>query len=369
MKDYTGKTLYVGIDVHKKTYAVTCICEKEIVKRDKLKAVAECLVEYLHKYFKGAKIETVYEAGFCGFTLHRYLLSKGINSMVVHAASVEISARDRVKTDKRDSLKLAVQLSDGRLRGIHVPTPQREAYREISRLREKVAKDKRRAGNRLKSLLCRQGLLTMDNDKSVSEKWLTEVAQYTCDESVKICIEICIDKWLFLKKTLKKIDDELQKQALADIDLEKIYRSAPGIGAIHARVLANELEDMKHFSNEKQLFSYTGLTPSEYSSGDHKRLGHISRQGRSILRKTLIQAAWVAIKYDPSLRINFERIAATAGKKRAIVGIARRLIGQIRSCLKSNTLYQLRNDKVIEFCQETGEVLTDVNKQVLLKAC
>src|SRR5436190_7105259 len=356
MKDYTGKVVFVGIDVHKKTYSVTCICEKIIVKRDTLKASPSGLVEYLNKYFSNAKIKTVYEAGFSGFVLHRYLLEQGIDSIVVHAASVEISARDRVKTDKRDSLKLATQLSDGRLRGIHVPTPQREAYREVSRIRAKIANDKRRVGNRLKSLLYRQGLIDTDDENKVSNKWLNKIIQYEYDESVKYCVQTCIEEWTFLKNQLKKIDEELAKQALADKELERVYKSFPGIGVVHARVLANELEDMKHFSNENKIFSFTGLTPSEYSSGEHKRQGHISRQGRSVLRKTLIQAAWKAIYKDPSLEIAFERMARNAGKKRAITGIARRLVGQMRSCFRSNELYRFRETKIITFCQKTGEI-------------
>src|SRR5204862_1513226 len=129
-------------------------------------------------------------------------------------------------------------------------------------------------------------------------------------------------EWIFLKDKLKEIDSELAKQALQDKELEKIYQSVPGVGAVHARILANELEDMKHFANENQLFSFTGLTPSEYSSGEHKRQGHISRQGRSVLRKTLIQAAWKAIYKDPSLEIAFERMARKDGKKSAITGIS-----------------------------------------------
>lgn len=361
MKDYTNKTVFIGIDVHKKTYAITCICEGEIAKRDTLKASHIYLMKYIRKYFVGAKIKTVYEAGFSGFGLHRYLLSEGIESIVVHAASIEISARDRVKTDKRDSLKLATQLSHGRLKRIHVPTPEREAYREVSRMREKIARDKRRVGTRLKSLLYRQELFGADDEDEICEKWLKKVAQFECDESIKYCIQVCIDEWRFLKNKIKEIDAELVKQAQADEELEGIYRSAPGIGPVHARALANELEDMKHFTNEKHLFSFTGLTPSEHSSGEHKRQGHISRQGRSVLRKILIQAAWVAIYKDPSLMEIFERISQTAGKKRAIVGIARRLAGQLRSCLKSNTPYRFRGTKVVEFCQQTGEVSLAVN--------
>lgn len=310
------------------------------MKRDTLPADPEQLVQYLNKYFAGAQLKTAYEAGFSGFVLHRYLLSQGIQNIVVHAASVEISARDRVKTDKRDSLKLATQLEVGRLRCIHIPSALRESYREVSRIRDKVARDKRRVGNRLKSLLMRQGLLGMNDDDVISKKWLDKVEKFECNESIKFTIQICIDEWRFLQNKLKEIDAQLAIQAQTDNALEEIYQSAPGVGKIHARVLANELEDMKQFHSEKALFSFTGLTPCEYSSGEHKRQGHISRQGRSLLRKTLIQAAWIAIQQDTSLQMIYEKTAVVAGKKRAIIGIARRLAGRIRTCIQANKKYK-----------------------------
>jgi transposase len=354
MRDYTGKTVFVGVDVHKKTYSVTCICEGEVVKKDTLKATPQELKRYLQKYFSNAKIKTAYEAGFSGFVLHRYLLQEGIENLVVHAASVEISARDRVKTDKRDSLKLATQLSSGRLNGIHVPTVDREADREVSRMREKIAGDKRRTGNRIKGLLHRHGLIGPEEKKVVSWKWLQKVREYDCHSSVKYCLNALIIQWWELENKLKAIGIELAKQAQKDKELDAVYRSVPGIGQIHARVLANELGNMEQFNNEKQLFSFTGLTPSEHSSGEHRRQGHISRQGRSILRKTLTEASWTAIRIDRTLLDIYLRISATAGKKRAIIGIARRLVGRIRSCLESGQPYRIC--KLEKVCKETGEI-------------
>ena len=117
MKDYTGKIIFVGMDVHKKTYSVTAICEGVIVKRDTLKAEPEGLISYLKKRFGSGKIKTAYEAGFCGFHLHRTLEAAGIENIVVHAAGIETS-NSRVKTDKRDSLKIAAHLSEGKLRSV-----------------------------------------------------------------------------------------------------------------------------------------------------------------------------------------------------------------------------------------------------------
>ncbi|MBV8887744.1 MAG: IS110 family transposase [Chroococcidiopsidaceae cyanobacterium CP_BM_RX_35] len=70
------------------------------------------------------------------------------------------------------------------------------------------------------------------------------------------------------------------------------------MGLLSARILANELGDMSQFKNERQLFSYTGLTPSEYSSGENMRKGHITRQGNSRVRGILIEIAWQAIGED-----------------------------------------------------------------------
>ena len=96
---------------------------------------------------------------------------------------------------------------------------------------------------------------------------------------------------------------------------------------------------MKCFRSEKGLFSYTGLTPSEYSSGEHKHLGSISRQGKALLRMILVQIAWRSIKQDAHLLKVFERISKRAGKKRAIVAIARKIIGCIRSCFITGELW------------------------------
>ena len=97
---------------------------------------------------------------------------------------------------------------------------------------------------------------------------------------------------------------------------------------------------MSQFPNEKKLFSYTGLTPSEHSSGEHTRQGHITRQGRPVIRKIMIEATWVAIAKDRSLREMFDKLSVQ-GPKRAVVAVARKLIGRIRSCLNSGTLYKI----------------------------
>lgn len=359
-RNYIGKTVYVGIDVHKKTYYCVSICEGEVVKRDTLAASPDNLVNYLYNLFKGSKIKSAYEAGFTGFYLHRYLVGQGIENIVVHPGSIEIASRDRVKTDKRDALKIAVQLSTNRLQGVFIPSQEREEKRSVSRLRLKMGRARHRVGVQLKSLLFTQGLIDLADDSTISQKWIDnkreEIKDSNYSEDFYYSVNEYADEWKRLTDKIRNIKKRLKLQGEKEKELQLIYESVPGIGLIHSRELANELGDMKQFGNEKQLFSYTGLTPSEHSSGENVRLGHISRQGRSVLRKILIEAAWVAISKDLSLLTIFERIAHKAGKKRAIVGVARRLVGRIRSCIATGILYQIREVHPTEYVQATISV-------------
>ncbi|RDI36317.1 IS110 family RNA-guided transposase [Aquicella lusitana] len=344
--DYTGKEVYVGIDVHKKTYSCVIICEGEVVKRDTMPAKAEILVSYLKNTFSGAVIKTAYEAGFSGFHLHRYLVSHGINNIVVHPGSIEVASRDRVKTDKRDALKIALQLSAGRLHGIFVPSQEREEKRSMTRLRTNILKLRHQVGQQFKGLLFTQGLIEVEDDTVICPRWLSqklsEVEQGNYSNDFCYSVHQYAEQWMQLTKRMKEIEARLEIQANDEKSLQMIYESVPGIGPIHARQLANELGNMIQFKNEKQLFSFTGLTPSEHSSGEHTRQGHITRQGNSVLRRIFIEAAWIAITKDPSLKEIFNRLSNNRGKKRAIVGVARRLAGRIRSCVLTGALYEIK---------------------------
>ena len=125
-RSYTGEDVYIGIDVHKKSYVLEARVGQARVKRWTTPALPQKLPEQLLKYFDGGMIHTAYEAGFSGFVLHRSLSQAGIDSRVVHAAAIEVAAHNRVKTDKRDARKLAIQLEAGRLEGIYYSGTQRE---------------------------------------------------------------------------------------------------------------------------------------------------------------------------------------------------------------------------------------------------
>ena len=176
----------------------------------------------------------------------------------------------------------------------------------------------------------------------MSHKFVGEILTKTPSPELTLVIESYWKVWKSIEKQIKKIEQKLSEQAVVDPN-ETIYRSAPGISPLSARILVLELGDLTQFANERQLFSYTGLTPSEFSSGDTVRKGSITRQGNKRVRYILNQAAWRAIKKDRDLNDFFTRLYPRTGKKRAIVAVARKLIGRIRAGFKTDKLYQINS--------------------------
>jgi len=338
--DYLGKKIYVGIDVHKRTYSVYCQYEGELVKKATIPAIPTALIGMFRKHFAGAEIYSAYEAGFAGFVLHRFLLAQGVKNMVVNPASIEVAAKDKVKTDKRDCRKIAIQLAAGRLKGVFVPSEEQEQERLLTRTREQLVNERTRLGLQFKSRLYQFGLIPSDDETVLSQGFMEEYLGKELPKRLKESLSTIYRVWKVVHQEIKSLEREMKHQAKADKN-ESIYRSAPGIGPLASRILSNELGDMSQFHNERAIFSHIGLTPSEFSSGDHRRQGHISRQGSGRLRWILTEAAWKAIKKDQKLAQDFERISLKAGKKRAIVAIARKLIGRIRACFRKGQSYEL----------------------------
>ena len=127
------------------------------------------------------------------------------------------------------------------------------------------------------------GLIVPDDRRIMSHQFVKELLEQAPSPEFSVTVNAYWRVWKSLDTEIKLLEAELRKQAQQD-EREETYRSAPGIGPLSARILANELGNMSQFENERQLFSYTGLTPSEHSSGDAIRRGHITRQGNTRVR-------------------------------------------------------------------------------------
>jgi len=334
-----SEEVFVGVDVHRKSYSVCALRQGVVALKATVPAKPGKLVELLCKRFPGQRVRTVYEAGFSGFVLHRVLDAAGIASIVVDPASVEIAVNDRVKTDMRDSRRLAALLACGRLRGIRIPTVAEETSRLIVRTRQQMVSARTRAGVQFKSRLHQFGLIAVEDSRRVSDVFMQEKIAAVAEGPLRLSLEALYRSWLHFHGEVSRYDALLRSKKEQGVE-EKVYRQLPGVGPVTARMLATELGDLRRFGNERALFSFVGLTPTEYSSGESVRRGHISRRGSPMIRWLVVEAAWRAIRVDKALSNFFMRVAQTAGKKRAIVAVARKMLGKIRVCFRLEIPYE-----------------------------
>src|SRR5678809_391952 len=157
--DFAGKTIYVGIDVHQKDYQVAKVFNGICLGNHRMESNKEKLIEHLKSHYPGAIFKCVYESCAWGFTLQRTLQAAGMECIVVHAADVSTTDKEkRRKTDKVDALKLAHNHASGSLKGIHIPEEEIQKDRNLIRYRKRLTGDINRSKNRLKSLLKYQGI-------------------------------------------------------------------------------------------------------------------------------------------------------------------------------------------------------------------
>jgi transposase len=340
LPSYAGESVYVGIDVHKHTYSVVARVNHTEVKRWTMTVEPKKLGEQLHKFFAGATIYTAYEARFSGFGLHRELVRQGIHSRGVHAAAIEVAANNRVKTDRRDAHKISEQLETGRLLAIRIPSEVEEQRRLLSRTRAQLVRQRIQVQNQIRMKAHQFGLIAAGDCRQMTHSFVAELLAACPANAFQQVVKAHQAIWRALEDEIAHLEAQLKTQA-AQAPYEATYRSVPGVGFISARILSNELGDCSQFANERQLFSYTGLTPSEDSTGEHIRRGPITKQGNTHLRSIQIEIAWRAIGEDPTVRAFYGRIKQRQGSKQAIVAVARKLVGRIRTAFRHQELYRI----------------------------
>jgi transposase len=339
-----GKPIYVGIDVHKRDWVVSVLCQGEELYHATVVPDPAALICLL-KRFEPSEVHTVYEAGPTGYWLHDALLEAGFDSIVTPPSLVP-RIGGRVKTDRRDSRKLASMLAGGFLRSIHVLTPEERAHRQLLRTRNQIEHHRRQAQNQMKSLLLFHGKRAPATLRERwSEAYLHWVETLSWDhQALKTGIDAMLTMYRNLSEQYKQLTHEIELMALMDKYRERValLTRIPGIGLFTAMAILIELQDIERFRRADQLASYLGLTPSQHSSGERIRMGHITRCGNYHVRTRLVESSWTLIRYDAGAKATYERIKHQTGSgRKAITAIARRLALRVRRVLLDKTPYQL----------------------------
>src|SRR5262245_30185095 len=188
-----GERIDVGIDVHKETYTVSCLCQRQMVKTATVPADPVRLAESLARWLPGASIFAAYEAGFAGVALHRVRTTAGITNLGVNPASVAVAANDKVTTERRDAKKRARDLADGRLRGISVPSAAEELARLLPRTRAQLVAPRVTLTRQITAKRHQFGLITPGSRRLRRSRYLREMAAWALPPELHVSLTLLAD--------------------------------------------------------------------------------------------------------------------------------------------------------------------------------
>lgn len=335
---------YIGLDVHKETIAVSIARAGreapdywgEIANRpNKVRK----LVDRLNQTYDGQILSFCYEAGPCGYGLYRQLIELGHDCQVVAPSLIPKKPGERIKTDRRDAIKLAQFLRSGSLTPVWVPDEEQEAMRDLTRARDDFKKQERTARQQLNAYVLRHGHI-WPSDKT---RW--GKPHYNWLESLKFPHD-----WLqvVLQESIDAVKAATQRVADITAQMERVlpqWSLAPvvyslvalrGIDKLAAMVILAELGDISRFQSPKQLMAFLGLVPGEHSSGGRRRQGSITKTGNGHARRMLVESAW-SYRFPARQTMHMKRKSKTASDEaKAIAWKAqKRLCGRYRTLVQA----------------------------------
>jgi transposase len=302
-----------------------------------------------------APVVSCHEAGRDGFSVHRFLVGKGTDSIVVDPASIAVSRRrKRKKTDRLDALKLLACLvrhhrgDDDVWRVVRIPTVGQEDEREPQREREELCEERTRHRNRIKSYLARLGIRVR------TLRGLPEVVgdlrtlwggPVPSEMALAICREC--ERLELVEQHLSLIDAE-ERERLAEPRTEMDAMASTlvelkGVGVVGAMVVVKELLGWRDFKNRREVGGASGLTGTPYDTGESSREQGISKAGNRRIRRIMIELAWSWLRYQPDSPLThwFLEKFTTGGKRskrKGIVALARRLLIELWKLLRFGVL-------------------------------
>lgn len=341
---FAGETICCGLDVHKTNWKVNARMNNMEIASFSQDPDPLLLKKYFENNYPGASVNMVYEAGFCGFGIQRSLTEMGISCIVVNAADVPASDKDRKrKDDKRDARKLSLELSKGNLKGIYVPDPSMEQARSLVRQRHHLVQDQVRSANRIKHLLMNHGIKTGAISERWSMKFIKKLQQLECgSETLKKTLQFSIEQYLQIRGILKEITlsiRELSKQE-PFTGVQRVLQSIDGIGLINGMVIQTEIGDIYRFRTLDSLCDYSGFVPDIYSSNDKMVIRGISYRANEFLRETIIESSWVLIRKDPAMLMKYNEYRNRMNANKAIIRIGKHLLSRIRYLWKNGVCYE-----------------------------
>ena len=343
--------LFIGLDVHKKTWAVTIQEEHLVLKRFTIEAGADRLITYIDNHFPHHQVQCCYESCCCGYHIYHSLTAAGWQVLVVNPGDIARGHKLAVcKTDKVDSAHLAGELAAGRLTGIYVPSHEQEQFRSLFRRRNDLVKNIRRIKCSIKSMLLYYGIVLPQKYDTIT--WSKEMLQWLKPQRWSYAPAVTamhsrVEELEFLKGQFLEVFKELRGYARRHYHRDYyLLRSLPGVGPLTAIGVLAEVGDIRRFKGIDRLSAYVGLVPAVHSSGGRTYTKGLTRRSKALLRSYLVEAAWVGCKKDPTL-MQYYQERKGGDHKKLIIKLAAKTLSRMYHVIKTGEPYQLEKVKAV----------------------
>jgi transposase len=308
---------FIGLDVHAETIAVAAAeATGEVRSLGVIPNRLESIRKLVKKLGPVKRLRVCYEAGPTGYVVYWQLTALGVSCEVVAPTLVPVKAGDRVKTDRRDALKLARSYRAGDLTPVWVPDATHEALRDLVRAREAAKKDQLRARHRLGKFLLRHGRRPPTPMKAWTQAHLTWVKSAVHFEQAA--------QEATLVDYIHEVDHVAARIGRLEAAIDAAVEAAParlravidavqalrGVALVTAVTLAAEVGEFSRFATPRQLMGYSGAVASEHSSGERIQRGGITKTGNAHLRRVIVEAAW-AYRHRPTVGATLRKRQAT----------------------------------------------------------
>lgn len=346
--------VFVGVDVHKKSYHVALYLNDMPAIDFRMCSEPQQLNEKLQPMAQSIK-NIVYETGPTGYGLARHLIKGNLPAAVVATSRIPRSSAGDDKTDKLDSIKLAQYAAKGLLRPVTIPTPKQEADRQLYRMRHRQSIQFAKVKVQIKSFLLMHGIKEPDGLANWRVASVSELGDMRLLDTLRLSLDELLSDYDYFKNRIKVLNKvlagNLDKGVLGRrMDLLKTH---PGVGPVVACQFATELFHYKDFGSTRQLYKYLGLSPRVSQSGERSNSGSINKAANGRLRNNLVQAAWSWVRTDIEAKKCFYRICENCGgiRQKAIVAMARKMSGHLWAMLMNDQPYDENKAK----CRHNNE--------------
>ena len=283
--------------------------------------------------------DIVIESSTSGKYLCKELFKLNYKIHLINPAKVPEISNNYKKTDREDSFQLADVYRKGGMKEIYIPSGEIENIRSLVRYRHSLGEELTLKKNKIHALLISYGIIIKATDP-FGRKGLREIeSNYSnLNYSDKIVLRSVLNDISYIKDREREIETEISSVSDNSNDI-KLLMTIPGINFYTASGILSEIGTINRFDNKLKFASYTGLIPGEYSSGEKKVMGHITKHVPSLLRFFLVETVHSLIKFTKKFKSKYLSIVRRLGKKRSIIAIARILVETIYAMLKNNVKF------------------------------